>query len=318
MGGSVFTFAGGKGGVGKTTTTANVGVALAKEGFEVAVVDADIGMTNLGRFLGVRQDVGIHKVLAGRTDLESILVRGPAGVAVVPGEQGLPPTEAADPANLGDVVDPLRERADLVLIDTGAGVSHGTLVACGLADGVVLVTTPDDVAVGDTGKSAELAAHVDTPVLGTVLTRATVDVDVDAVVAGLDHDAIAAVPEYRAKSTAEPRILEAPESPAAAEYERLATTLAVCHKTGDFAEPVASASEATDAPADAGVPGASDPGTTAAEGSEVSDRGGAAGETGSDGGATGTDGDGGSDGGRNARGSDGPLRGLLRRLSSRR
>lgn len=252
MGGSVFAFAGGKGGVGKTTVTANVAVALAEMGFDVAAVDADLGMTNLGACLGVTAETGIHAVLAGETDVAEVVVPGPAGVAVVPGREDLAAAADADPANLRAVVEPLAERADVVLLDTGAGLSHQNLVAYGLSDAVALVTTADDVALGDTGKTGELADRVDAPVVGTVVTRVDPGTDLEWLGERLDRDVVAAVPRYESEAAPEPRVLEAPESPAAAEYERLATTLAVAHQTEDLDTAAREASAAVTVPEPAG------------------------------------------------------------------
>lgn len=249
MGGSVYAIAGGKGGVGKTTVTANVAVALAEMGYDVAAVDADLGMTNLGAFLGIEVERGIHAALADQAGVEDVVVQGPAGVAVVPGREDLAATADADPANLNAVVDPLTERADVVLVDTGAGLSHENLVSYGRSDGIFLVTTADDVAVGDTGKTGELADRVDAPVIGTIVTRVDADTDLASLSARLDRDVVAAVPEYEVYDATEPRVSEAPESPAAAEYERLANTVAVCHQTDDFGSAAREASQSVTLPA---------------------------------------------------------------------
>lgn len=249
MGGSVYAIAGGKGGVGKTTVTANVAVALAEMGYDVAAVDADLGMTNLGAFLGIEVETGIHAALAGQAGVEDVIVPGPAGVAVVPGREDLAATADADPANLNAVIDPLTERADVVLVDTGAGLSHENLVAYGRSDGIFLVTTADDVAVGDAGKTGELADRVDAPVIGTIVTRVDADTDLASLGTRLDRDVVAAVPEYEVYDAAEPRVREAPDSPAAAEYERLANTVAVCHQTDDFGSAAREASRAVTLPA---------------------------------------------------------------------
>ena len=243
MGGSVYAFAGGKGGVGKTATTANVAVALAEMGFDVAAVDVDLGMANLGQTLGVRPEAGIHEVLAGDGTLADVLRAGPAGVQVVPGGNRLQATTDADPANLRAVVGPLRDAVDVVLLDTGAGISHQNLVAYGLSDGILLCTTADHVAVGDAGNTRDLAGHVDAPVVGTVVARVDGETDVAALGERLGTDIVAAIPTYDRPDAPEPRVLEDPESPAAAEYRRLANTIAICHQTGDLRAAASEASE---------------------------------------------------------------------------
>lgn len=249
MGGSVYAVAGGKGGVGKTTVVANVAVALAVEGFDVAAVDADLGMTNLGSVLRVEADGGIHAVLAGEARLADVTLEGPAGVRVVPGGDELRVEGSPDPAELRSVVNPLSDRADVVLLDTGAGISHQNLVAYGLADAVALVTTAEELAVDDADKTAELADKVQSPVLGTVVTRVDAATDLAPLVDRLDRDVIAAVPEYEHPGETEPIVTGRPDSPAAAEYARLGTTLAVCHRTQDLESAAREASEAVTLPA---------------------------------------------------------------------
>lgn len=251
MGGSVYAFAGGKGGVGKTTTTANVAIALAEKGFEVAAVDADVGMTNLGEVLGVSAaDGGIHDVLSGRAPVEDVVVEGPAGIGVVPGEDRIEGNGEADPSKLRTVVDPLREHVDVVLLDTGAGISHQNIIAYGLSDALSLVTTADRVAVGDADKTADLADRVDCPIVGTVVTRVDAGTDLTSLSERLDGDVVAAIPEYERPEAPEPRVVEAPNSPEAAEYRRLATTTAVCYQTGDLREAAREASDALELPED--------------------------------------------------------------------
>lgn len=241
MAGSLYAFAGGKGGVGKTTTTANVGLALATE-FDVAVVDADVGLTNLGALLDHEPVRGVHHVLAGEAAVEDVVVEGPGGLDVVPGEEGLLASGRADPANLRRVVDPLRERYDVVLLDTGAGVNHQNFVAYGLADYVAVVTTPKDVSVTDAAKTVEMVEHVDGTVLGVVVVRADEETAGD-VGERLGEDVLGAIPEYEADEPPEPRLEHAPASPASQAFRRLAAPFAVCHETGNATAAVSAATE---------------------------------------------------------------------------
>ncbi|WP_136688766.1 MinD/ParA family ATP-binding protein [Halorhabdus amylolytica] len=225
MTGHVFTIAGGKGGVGKTTTAVNVGTALQEADYDVVTVDADLGMANMAAMLGVEFDNSLHEVLAEESAISDTLTEGPGGLTVVPGEQSLEAFADADPAKLRKVVKTLVNAYDVVLIDTGAGLSHEATVPLGLADSVLLVTTPDEVAVGDANKTAGLAKRVDGKVIGSILTRATGPEDIEAVTADLEHDLLAVIPEDAEATADEPLVLNFPDSPAAKAYRRLAASL---------------------------------------------------------------------------------------------
>lgn len=220
--GNVYTIAGGKGGVGKTTTAINLGLTLQQRDHDVVVVDGDLGMTNLGAMLGVEFDASVHDVLAERASLADALVDGPSGLTVLPGDERLEAFVDADPSRLGRVVDELRRRFDTVLVDTGVGLCEETVAPIRVADAILLVTTPGDVAIGDTRKMIDLAGRVDTRVLGTVVTRAETETNVSALAEGLDTTVLAAVPADEAVSAVDPVVVESPDSDAAEAYETLA------------------------------------------------------------------------------------------------
>ena len=225
MAGDVLTIAGGKGGVGKTTTAINAGVALQEAGYDTIIVDADLGMTNIGELLGIDHQPSFHDVLAGEASISDATVRGPNGISILAGERSLEAFARGDPSNLRPVVHSLQEAYEVVVIDTGAGLSHETLVPMGLADGVVLVSTPDEVSLTDAKKAAQLAGKVDGEVLGAVVTRATADTNVSTVAAQLSEEVLAVVPEDSEATRQEPLVLRASESYAAQAYRRLATKL---------------------------------------------------------------------------------------------
>ncbi|WP_136717495.1 MinD/ParA family ATP-binding protein [Halorientalis salina] len=225
MTGYVFTIAGGKGGVGKTTTTINVAVALQDAGHDVVVVDADLGMANLGAMLDIDHSPSLHQVLAGKAAVSDAITEGPGGITVVPGERNLEAFADADPAKLRKVVKALSTAYEIVLIDTGAGLSHETTVPLGLADGVLLITTADDVAIGDTVKTAQLAERIEGDVVGAVLTRANDDTNVSQVADKLDLEMLAVVPEDQDATKSEPLLINHSDSYAAEAYRRLASTL---------------------------------------------------------------------------------------------
>ena len=121
----VYTIASGKGGTGKTTVTANLGAMLARYGKKTCILDADVGMANLGLILGLDElPVTLHEVLAGKARVRDAIYEGPFGVKVVPPDsQGF---QHSNPDRLKDVVTDLVSEFD-ILIDAPAG-SAGTIV----------------------------------------------------------------------------------------------------------------------------------------------------------------------------------------------
>lgn len=168
---SVFAVASGKGGVGKTTTVVNLGAALAKAGFEVAMVDVDLGMANLGAFVGLTEPrATIHDVLAGKAPLGAASY-STEGITVVPGSTDLDSFASAETKRLAAVVEELREQNDFVLLDVGAGLNHDIAMSIGVADAVILVSTADLSSLTDTSKTGQLVERLDRPVIGAVFTR---------------------------------------------------------------------------------------------------------------------------------------------------
>jgi len=237
----VYAVAGGKGGVGKTTTALNVGVALKRNGYDVIVVDADLGMADLGRLMDVDTDPGIHGVLAGDAAPMEALVDGPEDIQLLPGQADLDALQRADPAKLPTVFDRLTDLAEFVLVDTSAGLSHEVLVSLGAADGVLLLTTPKNTALGDAERTAELAEQVDGTLLGTVVTRAKHDSDLDAIAARTGTAVVSTVAED-AEVTEQGIVGE--DTRAGPGYQHVADVL----EAAEFADEPVAAARSLDAP----------------------------------------------------------------------
>jgi septum site-determining protein MinD len=231
--GYVFAVASGKGGVGKSTTTANLGVALAEDGFDVALVDVDLGMANLGGLLGVDPDETLHDVLSGSAAPADATYET-HGLTLVPGSTELEQFAEADAKALHRVVEYLRADNDVVLLDAGAGLSYDIAMAMSVADGVLLVTTAELASLTDATKTGQLVGKLEKPVVGAVFTR-TGDGgfdDVEGIAAALGTtDAVTvSVPHDDAVKLAvrksRPVVSLRPESPASRAYSRLAAKLA--------------------------------------------------------------------------------------------
>ncbi len=223
---TVCVIAGGKGGVGRTTTAVNLAVAMEQFGHRTVVVDADLDTGDLGTMLGLASPESIQSVLAGQGSLGDALVETAGDVTVLPGESSLDAYAAADPDGLPDVFDSLRDAFDLVFVDTGAGLSHQTTVALAAADETLLVTTPADASVADASLTAALADRADADVTGAVVTRATAETDLYALGDELGVPVLGAVPDDPAATGQAPLTVHAVGSSAALWYGRVADCLA--------------------------------------------------------------------------------------------
>jgi septum site-determining protein MinD len=142
----------GKGGVGKTTTTANVGAALAKRGHKVILVDTDIGLRNLDLVLGVEKRIvfDLVEVVEGRCNVSQALIRDKRfkSLSLLPAAQTRE-KEAVTEEQMAHVIDQLAVLADFVLIDCPAGIEHGFRNALAGAREAIVVTTPEVSAIRD-------------------------------------------------------------------------------------------------------------------------------------------------------------------------
>jgi septum site-determining protein MinD len=145
-------FTSGKGGVGKTTTTANVGAALAMRGKRVVLVDADIGLRNLDLVLGVEKRIvfDLVEVVEGRCQLRQALIRDKRleNLSILPAAQTRDKTAISE-LQFAGVVTQLGEMCDYVLIDCPAGIEHGFRNAIAGASEAIVVTTPEVSAIRD-------------------------------------------------------------------------------------------------------------------------------------------------------------------------
>jgi len=152
MSGIVITITSGKGGVGKTTATANIGAALAKLGKKVVCLDADIGLRNLDVVLGLENRIvyDLVDVVEGRCRLRQAMIKDKQlpELSLIPAAQTRDKS-AVSPSDMVKLCDELREEADFVIIDSPAGIERGFRNAIAGADLVIVITNPEVSAVRD-------------------------------------------------------------------------------------------------------------------------------------------------------------------------
>jgi len=205
MVGRVFTVTSGKGGVGKTTLSANLGVALAMQGCRVVVIDADVGLRNLDMMLGLENRIvyDLVDVVEGRCRLRQALVHDKrlSELYLMPAAQTRDKS-AVKPDDMVRICDRLRERYDFILVDSPAGIEEGFRYAIAPADEIIIVTNPEVAAVRDADRVVGLVEAEEKGPPWLIINRIRLDMvrrgemlDVADVVELLAIDLIGIVPE---------------------------------------------------------------------------------------------------------------------------
>lgn len=149
---SVIAITSGKGGVGKTNIAVNLAIKLSMAGKNVVLLDADLGLANADVLCNIDLPANLSHVIARRKDLDEVLVKAPGGFSLIGGASGLArmaDLTDADRQRIVNALAELEQKADVILIDTGAGISPNVLAFTRAADHVLVVTTPEPTAITD-------------------------------------------------------------------------------------------------------------------------------------------------------------------------
>ena len=224
--------ASGKGGTGKTTTAINLGVTLNNQGLKVIVVDGNISQPNVSLYLGFPQDLhGLTDVLTGTKNITDTIYLHPSGLGLIP-SNGSVRISGDISVGLGSAMLNLVGKADVVIIDIGAG--HGAEVQSVLksADETLIVTNPDHASINEAIRTSELAEELGSVVLGVVINKVTgnkQDIPPSKIKSMINKPIIGIIPEDKnvreALSMKNPVVYTHPESSASIEFKKIAELL---------------------------------------------------------------------------------------------
>ena len=176
--GEVIVITSGKGGVGKTTTTANIGIGLAKLGKKVIVIDTDLGLRNLDVVLGLENRIiyNIVDVINGNCRLKQALIKDTQfpELCLLPSAQ-TKDKSAVSPEQMKALIDELRENFDYVLLDCPAGIEQGFKNAIAGADRAFVVTTPEVSAIRDADRIVGLLEANEMQRIDLIINRIRMD-----------------------------------------------------------------------------------------------------------------------------------------------
>ena len=147
----IFAISSGKGGVGKSTITVNLGLSLTLEGKKVLIMDGDLGLANINVIMGIIPKYTLYHVIRGQKTLKEIILQTPEGLSIIPGASGYTQLADLDSNARENLMKSFAEIDDFdyILIDTGAGINSVVINLIMAADEVIIVTTPEPTSITD-------------------------------------------------------------------------------------------------------------------------------------------------------------------------
>lgn len=173
---AVWSVTSGKGGVGKTTLSLNLGIALSRQGLNVLLMDADLGLANVDILLGLSPERTLQDLFTGEASALEVVMEGPEGLSILPSASGIAENEAwqvEDRQRLAEELGRLERGYDLILIDTGAGISSKVTDFVLASDQMFVVAVPEPTSIADAYAMVKVCYQQSgAPKMGLIVNRA--------------------------------------------------------------------------------------------------------------------------------------------------
>ncbi|MAH49509.1 septum site-determining protein MinD [Candidatus Pacearchaeota archaeon] len=192
----------GKGGVGKTTTAINLGVALNLMEKEVIIVDANLNTPNVGLQLGAPiVPVTLNHILKSKANVEDAIYEHSSGTKIIPSSLSVKELTKFNTKKLPEIAKKLSNLCDFVIFDSAAGFGEEVMAVLDASDEIIIVTNPEMPAVTDALKAVKVAKEMNKDVKGVIVTRhkdAKYEMPLSSIKSMLETPLIGVVPEDKA------------------------------------------------------------------------------------------------------------------------
>jgi septum site-determining protein MinD len=170
--GKVYVIISGKGGVGKTTSSINLALCINELGKEVIIIDGNLTTPNVGLHLGSPiVPITLNHVINDEAKIEEAIYEHESGTKIMPASLSIGELNKIKHEKLHEVTKKLRKIADIIVLDSSAGLGEEARSAMKAADEVIIITNPETSAVTDALKTIKLAEEMNKKVMGVIITR---------------------------------------------------------------------------------------------------------------------------------------------------
>lgn len=221
-----------KGGVGKTTSAINLATSLNELGYSTLVIDTDLTSPNLSMFLGNENRISLNHVIENKLDIKEAIYLHESGINVIHGNLSPNNTNKINYKEINLYINKILNNYDYIIVDSGPGKYEDMINDLDVMDEVIIVTTPDMVAVTDALRTITVAKQNKKNILGTVLTRVgnhDYEIRKENVEAMLGTNVLSLVPEDKniplSIKVNFPVIKTHPDSSSAIAYKKIASKI---------------------------------------------------------------------------------------------